>query len=61
MYKCLLRDRPRMIIVTYDYVDRNVKDKLAREGVEVIEGLRPENETATNEFTNKIRDTLKSF
>ncbi|MGC8543189.1 MAG: hypothetical protein ACP5NQ_04560 [Vulcanisaeta sp.] len=61
MYKCLLRDKPRMIIVTYDYVGRNVKDKLVREGVEVIEGLRPENEIATNEFANKIRDALKSF
>lgn len=58
MYKCLLRDRPRITVVTHDSVNDDVKDDLMKAGATVIDELMLGNEARINELLNIIRGSL---
>ena len=58
MYKCLLKDRPRIVMATHDSVNDDIKNKLMKAGATVIDGLRPGNEVSIDELLNVVKDSL---
>ena len=59
MYKCLLRNKPRIAVVIHDSVDNKIKTELMKVGATVIDGLAPGNETKINELLSMLRNSLK--
>ena len=58
MYKCLLRDRPRIAVAVHDSVSDDVKNELMKAGAVVIDELRPENEARIDELLNVVKGSL---